>query len=110
MNRNLLLLAAAAIASTAAYADEDPNFVSTRTRAEVSAEARTPYPGGNPWSAFYNMFQGRSTATSTQVQADYIATRDRVNSFHGEDSGSMFIMKARGLAPAPTSAMVSPGQ
>ena len=101
------LIAAAVIVSMPAYADditvEQSPFVSSRTREEVSAELKTPYPGGNPWSGSYNMFQGRSTATSEQVQGEYLMTRDRANAFHGEDSGSVYIMKAQGL-PAPGSA------
>src|SRR5215208_2942502 len=111
MNRNLLsviasgavttmaLLAAATMTSTAAYADEDPSFVSTRTRAAVTAELKTPYPGGNPWAGSYNMFQARSTATSQEIQGEYIKNRDQANAFRGEDSGSVYIMKAQSLPP-----------
>jgi hypothetical protein len=121
MNRNLpsaiaagavttiALLAAAVIASTPAYADditvEQSPFVSSRTRQEVSAEAKTPYPGGNPWSGTYNMFQARSTATSEQIQGEYRVNRDRVNAFHGEDSGSVYIMKAQDSLAPTTAAM-----
>lgn len=121
MNRNLpsasargalttiALLAAAVIGSTTAYADditvEQSPFVSSRTRDEVSAELKTPYPGGNPWSGSYNMFQARSTATSEQIQGEYLVTRDTANAFHGEDSGSVYIMKAQG-STAPSSAAV----
>lgn len=127
MNRNLplaiatgavatvALLAVAVIASTPAYADditvEQSPFASSRTRAEVSAELKTPYPGGNPWSGAYNMFQARSTATSAQVQAEYLTSRDSANAFHGEDSGSVLIMKAQGpVAPNSTSAMGAPAR
>jgi len=123
MNRNLLsviasaavatmaLLAAATMTSMAAYADEDPSFVSTRTRAEVTAELKTPYPGGNPWAGSYNMFQTRSAATSEQIQGEYIGNRDRANALHGEDSGSVFIMKAQGsVAASPASAMGAPAR
>ena len=111
MNRNLpsaiatgavttiSLLAAAIIASTPAYADditvEQSPFVSSRTREEVSAELKIPYPGGNPWSGAYNMFQARSTATGEQIQGGYTMNRDGANAFHGEDSGSVYIMKAQ---------------
>ena len=120
MNRNALsamatgaltvvaLLGVAAIASMPAYADditiEQPSFVSSRTRESVSAELRTPYPQGNPWSGLYNMFQARSAATSAQVQRDYITNRDTVAAFCAEDSGSVYI-KAQGLVPSPTRAM-----
>ena len=127
MNRNLpsaiaagavtavAVLAAAVIASTPAYADditvEQAPFVSSRTRAEVTAELKTPYAGGNPWSGAYNMFQGRSTAASEQIQGEYTANRDGANAFHGEDSGSVHIMKAQGsLAPSSASAMGAPAR
>jgi hypothetical protein len=84
-----------------AYADEE-QFVSSRTREEVSAELKIPYPGGNPWSSSYNMFQARSTATSEQIQGEYIMTRD---------SGSVYIMKAQGsLAPSSTGATGAPAR
>ena len=106
----LALVAAAVIASAPAYADditvEQSPFVSSRTREEVSAELKVPYPGGNPWSSAYNMFQGRSTTSSEQVQGDYIKARDEANALHGEDSGSVSIMKAQGSpAPGVTGAM-----
>lgn len=127
MNRNLpsaiasgavttiALLAVAVIASTTAYADditvEQSPFVSSRTREEVSAELKIPYPGGNPWSGAYNMFEARSTATSEQIQGEYIMTRDRANAFHGEDSGSVYISKAQGsVAPSSASAMGAPAR
>lgn len=127
MNRNLpsaiatgavatvALLAVAVIASTPAYADditaEQSPFVSSRTRQEVSAELKTPYAGGNPWSGSYNMFQARSTATSAQIQSEYKVSRDKANGFHGEDSGSVLIMKAQGpLGPSSTGTMGAPAR
>jgi len=111
----IALLAAAVIASTPAYAEditvEQSPFVSSRTREEVSAELKIPYPGGNPWSGAYNMFQARSTATREQIQGEYIMTRDTDNAFHGEDSGSVYIMKAQGsLAPGYAGAMGAPAR
>jgi hypothetical protein len=115
MNRNVLsamatsaiatvaLLGVAAIATAPAYAHDitiDPQtFVSSRTRESVSAELNTPYPGGNPWSGLYNMFQARSTATSAQVRGEYIANRDTVAAFCAEDSGSAYV-KAQGVTPS----------
>ena len=120
MNRNLrhsfatgaltamALLAAAVITSTPVYAQEE-GFVSTRTRAEVIAEIKTPWPRGNPWSAFYNMNPPNSTATREQVEGQYLAHRDSANALHGEDSGSVFLMKAQvGPAPGATTAMGAP--
>ncbi|MDB5857520.1 MAG: hypothetical protein JWQ76_1209 [Ramlibacter sp.] len=120
MNRNLKsaiasaavtamgLLAAGIIGSATAYADEDPAFVSSRTREEVTADLKTPWPGGNPWSGAYNMFQVHGPATSAQMQGEYILSRDKVGAFHGEDSGSTYIMKAQGV-PAPGSAGILGG-
>jgi hypothetical protein len=105
----IALVAAAVMVSLPAYADditvEQVPFVSSRTREEVNAELRTPWPGGNPWSGAYDMFQGRSTATSEQVQGEYIRARDQATAMHGEDSGSVFIMKAQGAPAAGTGAM-----
>ena len=125
MNRNLVsviatgavsaaaLFAVSVIASTPAFADditiEQQAFVSSRTRAEVTAELRTPYQGGNPWSGLYNIFQTRSTATSEQVQREYITDRDKVAAFQAEDSGSMYL-QAQGPAPSPTRAMGAPAR
>ena len=111
----LALLAVAAITCAPAYADditvEQSPFVSSRTRDEVSAELKTPYPGGNPWSGAYDMFQARSTATSEQIQGEYVVTRDRANAFQGEDSGSAHLSKAQGsLAPNSASAMGAPAR
>jgi len=110
----IALLAAGVIASMPAYADditvEQSPFVSSRTREEVSAELKVPYPGGNPWSGAYNMFQARSTATSEQIQDEYTMARDTANAFQGEDSGSVYILKAQGLAPSSTSAMGAPAR
>jgi hypothetical protein len=111
----IALISVAVIASTPAYADditvEQSPFVSSRTREEVSADLKVPFRGGNPWSGAYNMFQGRSTAISEQVRGEYIMNRDRVNAFHGEDSGSVYIMKAQGsLAPSATGAMGAPAR
>ncbi|MDP3758977.1 MAG: hypothetical protein Q8R01_00510 [Ramlibacter sp.] len=120
MNRNVLsamatsaittvaLLGVAAIATAPAYADditiEPQAFVSSRTREAVSAELKTPYAQGNPWSGLYNMFQARSAATGAQVQREYITHRDTVAAFCAEDSGSAYI-KAQSLASSPARAM-----
>ena len=120
MNRNLrhafatgalttLALLAAAVTTSAPVHAQEADFVSTRTRAEVVAEIGTPWPRGNPWSAFYNMNPPNSTATRDQVQGEYIAHRDRSNAFYGEDSGSVYLMKAQAPVPAgPATAMKAP--
>lgn len=75
----------------------DPPFVSTLSREEVTAELKKPFPGGNPWSGQYNMFQGKSERSSEQVQGEFLKARDEVNAFSSEDSGSAYIMKSRQL-------------
>ena len=91
-------------------AADDPPFVSTLSREEVAAELKKPYPGGNPWSGQYNMFQGKSTATSEQVQGEFLRAREEVNAFTSEDSGSAFLMKGRQVPAAGSSSMGAPGQ
>ena len=92
-------LAAAVITSASAYADditvEQTQFVSTLTREQVTAQLKTPYPGGNPWSSSYNMFQSPGAATREQVQGEYFRDRDEVSARHAEDSGSAYMMKAQ---------------
>lgn len=104
------LLAVALIASTPVYADDitmDPQpFASTRTRESVLAELRTPYAQGDPWSEHYDMFQAHTPANAAQSRRDYIADRNVVAAFGGEDSGSAYI-KAHRLAPN-TRAMGAP--
>ena len=91
-------------------ASADPPFVSTLTREEVNAELKKPYPGGNPWSAQYNMFQGKSQTTADQVQREYIRSRDEVRAFTSEDSGSASIMKYGAPSAQKGSAMGAPAQ
>ena len=120
MNRKLLsagatgavttmaLLASAVITSTTAFADEISEFVSTRTRDEVTAELKVPWPGGNPWSGSYNMFQARSNATAEQVQGEYVANRARFNALHGEDSGSVSMTKGQVAPPTTVRSAAAP--
>ena len=60
----LAAAAAAAMTFVTTYADditvEKSEFVSSLSRDEVSAELKTPYPGGNPWSSSYNLLQAQS--------------------------------------------------
>jgi hypothetical protein len=98
-----LLLAAAAgsaLAETPTVVNEP--FVSSRSRAEVQAElADYQRAGVNPWSTRYNPLSGfRTNTTREAVTAAYIASRDQVAAFTGEDSGSAFLARARvpGLA------------
>jgi len=88
-------LAAAAMASGDAYADDitidTAPFVSTKTRAEVRAEAmgQSLTSAASEWSMQLNYApQSRSAYTREQATAEYIATRNEVNWRNAEDSGS----------------------
>jgi hypothetical protein len=103
MNRNF---AATALVLAAAFAGnafaEGPilgsePFTGTRTRADVQAELATYRSEGvNPWSMSYNPLKTfRSGTTRAAVTADYVASRDLVHAFTGEDSGSSYLAQAR---------------
>lgn len=92
------ILAVALIAVGNAYADDitvdTTPFVSRITREEVGAQLRVAYPGGNPWSSQYNMFQAASAATRDHVSREYVEVRDEVHALAGEDSGSAYFSKS----------------
>lgn len=98
MNRNFALaLVSACVAAGPAFADDitvDPNpFVSTLTRAQVREELNQFRHGGvNPWADEYNLQPPpRGTSTRSEVKAAYLAARDEVAAFNGEDSGSVYM-------------------
>ena len=100
MNRSVFfasVLAAAAFAAQAETPDASGQFAATVTGgqsvAAVQAQAaQAPRVAGNPWSIQYNPLANfRSQRTRAEVQADYIASRDRVAAFTGEDSGSSYL-------------------
>lgn len=109
MNRTfaLSLLVAAAVAGNA-FADDitidTTPFSSSLSRAQVQAElAQYKQSGVNPWSNAYNQLRGfTSTATREQVVGQYIAERDRVAAFTGEDSGSALLARSRAVQPGAT--------
>lgn len=78
------------------------NFAGKLTRAEVQAElAAYKKAGVNPWSTTYNPLRSfRSAVTRDAVVADYIASRNEVRAFTGEDSGSQYL--AQRQLPAST--------
>ncbi|MEJ8839582.1 DUF4148 domain-containing protein [Ramlibacter sp. AN1133] len=80
-------------------------FVSTKTRAAVQAElAAFRQSGVNPWSVSYDPLRSfNGSASREQVKADYLAAREQVQAFAGEDSGSAWL--ARRVVPA-SSALV----
>jgi hypothetical protein len=107
--------AAAAILSSNAYADditlENTPFVSSKTRAEVQAELKTPYQGGYPWSSQYKMHPVNSTMTSEQVLQEYKMSRGEVSALTGEDSGSAYFIKSAVLPGTnPAAAMGAPAR
>lgn len=112
MNRNFALtLVSACIAAGPAFADDitvDPQpFVSTLTRAEVKEElSQFRHSGVNPWADEYNqMAQSGSTSTRAEVQARYLASRDEVSAFTGEDSGSAYMSRMAESSQPPMSTL-----
>lgn len=79
------------------------SFAAAKTRAEVQAELGAYNRAGvDPWSNWYNPLRGfRGQASRQAVVADYLASRDEVNAFTGEDSGSAYL--ARTHAPGAAS-------
>lgn len=103
MNRNTRI-AAALVAVAASLAGnafaESPtvvkdNFASTKSRAQVNAElAAYKQAGVNPWSTQYNPLRTfKSDASRAQVTGAYLASRDQVSAFTGEDSGSAYLAR-----------------
>jgi hypothetical protein len=111
MNRSSLALAAvlsvAAFAANAESPDPSGQFAastaSQQTRATVQAQqAQARQAGVNPWSSSYNPLKSfRSERTRADVQADFVANRDRVAAFTREDSGSAFLATNRATVAAP---------
>jgi hypothetical protein len=103
MNRKLSLTLAVAAAAFIgnAFADdityEPAPFTSTRTRAEVQAELKDYRASGvDVWADNYMPLpSARSEKTRAEVTAEYLAERDKVAAFGGEDSGSMWMARAR---------------
>ena len=99
MNRQFAIAAVLAVAATSALADDitvdTTPFVSSRTRAEVQAElGNFQKAGTSPWSIQYNPLKSFASAkTRSQVQAEYIASRDAVRALTGEDSGSAYLAR-----------------
>jgi hypothetical protein len=104
MNRiYLATLSMAVLAAGYACAGEitvDPEpFVSVASRAQVQEELKQFRQGANPWANDYNhLAQFHSSTSRASVTAEYMAARDAVAAFSGEDSGSSYL--ARSTAPA----------
>jgi hypothetical protein len=97
-----ILLAAAGSACADDITIETTPFVSSRTRAEVVAEKQQARREGiNPWADGYDQLQAfHSTLTRAEVVADFQLSRDEVQAFNGEDSGSAYLMASRSLGVA----------
>jgi hypothetical protein len=91
------ILSVAAFAAQAESPDASGQFGASvnsgKSVAAVRADAaQAPRVVGNPWSTQYNPLANfTSQRTRAQVQADYVADRDRVAAFTGEDSGSAYL-------------------
>lgn len=97
MNRNSLIALVLAATGSVAFADDitidTTPFVSTATRAEVKAEqAAFEASGRDPWAREYNpLADFQAQRSRDEVRAEYLRSRDRVDAFTGEDSGSAFL-------------------
>jgi hypothetical protein len=105
-------LAAAAIAFAGSALAESPTIVddtfqSVRTRAEVRADLDAYRQAGvNPWSTSYNPLRAfRSGKSRAEVTAEYVAARDVVRAFNGEDSGAHYLAQHQLPAPAAGTAI-----
>jgi len=102
MNRKIAsaLVIAAAAAAGNAFAEgpieSNDRFVGAKSRDAVQAElAAYKQAGVNPWSTQYNPLRSFSSSTTREaVVADYIASREHVAAFNGEDSGSVWLATA----------------
>lgn len=103
---------AAALVSTSAYGEtptiDNTPFVSSKTRAEVIADLKTPFIGGYPWSSSYNMFSRSGTLTTEQVRGAYKMSREEVSALTAEDSGSAYLA-GMPLKVKTTATMGGPG-
>lgn len=98
MNRKSLIIglfiaAAAAGASAESYSEYNTPFVSSAQRVAVQARhVRATASVTNPASTSYNpLTQFGSDRSRAQVASEYIAQREVVSAFTGEDSGSGYL-------------------
>jgi L-rhamnose isomerase len=104
MNRKFALALVLALSAAGnAFADDitvdAKPFVSTASRADVQAQlAQFKQSGSNPWSNQYDpLHTFSSKLTRAEVAADFIASRDEVAAFTGEDSGSAYLARPEGV-------------
>ena len=104
------LLAVSAAAFAGQVLAESPNavpeqaFTSTKSRADVQAElAQYKQAGVNPWATSYNPLRAfKSNTTREAVTAEYVAARDQVAAFTGEDSGAAYLSANQSRVPTGT--------
>lgn len=109
MNRKIALaLALTAAAAANAYAEaplyDNVPTTSTASRAQVQAElAQFQQSGVNPSSSQYNPLRHTISEQSRDgVRAEFVDSRDLVEAFTGEDSGSAYLARGKAVAPAAT--------
>jgi len=114
MNRNALAaLALAACATTGAWAETPTvlkdTFVSTKSRAEVTAELHAYKQAGvNPYSISYNPLRTfQSSVSREHVVAAYLADRDAVAAIHSEDGGAAWFAQQRPRFHTDTTAVAA---
>ncbi|MDE2606575.1 MAG: DUF4148 domain-containing protein [Burkholderiales bacterium] len=107
MNTRLVLssLLLAAFAGNALADDPtvvNDHFVPSKTRAEVMAELKAFQASGrNPWSIAYQPLKYFHSHTTRQaVEQQYLASRNQVQAFDGEDSGSFYLAQHPGATEA----------
>ena len=93
--------------STGARADDitmdKTAFQSSKSRDEVRADLKTPWPGGYPWSSSYKMGIAKSDRSPSDVRQGYLTSRDEVRAINSEDSGSSYFTTRAGRSnPAAT--------
>lgn len=102
----LVLAAFAGSALAEGPIEQNTVFTSTKTRAEVLADLGAYKKAGvNVYATGYSpvrTFVGQKTRA--EVVADFMANREMVRAFNGEDSGSAWLAQARGTR-IPTSVL-----
>lgn len=104
-----------AFAQTTPYGQEGgqlDTFAPAKTRAQVQDELvqfRAEYPV-SPWSFRYNpLATFKSATTRADVTAAYIADRDAVAAFTGEDSGSAYLAQGTSHGATTNANLASTG-
>lgn len=101
MKLSHIVIAALSFSALSAFAESaDPSgqFAASvqpaTSRGQVQAQVRTA--GANPWSTSFNPLQSfRSERSRAEVSAEYLASRNAVAAFTGEDSGSAYLAARR---------------